>query len=158
MGDDDACTPFHQLIQSILDGILRDGIQCGSGFIQNQNGRIFQDDPGYRNALFLTAGKLQPTVTDLSIISVRLAGNKLVNAGNPACPFNLLIGCIRFGIEQVFFDCSVKQIGFLGNNTDVVTQVFQIYGFYVIGTDFYSPAVYIVKTGKQIDNGRFSRA
>ena len=43
VGNDDGGTPAHHRIQSLLHKHFRDGIQGTGGFVQNQDGRVFQD-------------------------------------------------------------------------------------------------------------------
>ena len=46
VGDDDAGSSCHELLQGVLDCVLRNGIQGGGRLVQNQNPRVLQDDPG----------------------------------------------------------------------------------------------------------------
>ena len=45
-----------EVIKGPMDFRLRHGVQCGGGFVQNQNGRILQENPGDGDALLLPAG------------------------------------------------------------------------------------------------------
>ena len=46
MGDDQRRPACRKLVKIVLDFCLRHGVQRGGGLVQNQNGRVFQEDTG----------------------------------------------------------------------------------------------------------------
>ena len=57
VGDDERGTALGQIIKGVLDLGFGDGIQGRGGLVQNQNGRILQENPGDGNALLLSTGE-----------------------------------------------------------------------------------------------------
>src|SRR5690625_2090190 len=55
VSDDDRGAAFHQRVKCALHERFRLGIEAGSGFVQDQNGRIPQQSPGDGQPLTLTA-------------------------------------------------------------------------------------------------------
>jgi len=64
VGDDNRRTPFHQVLQCLLNQRFRFGIQRRGCFIQNQDRRIFQQCPRDRDALALASGEPQAAFAD----------------------------------------------------------------------------------------------
>ena len=157
MGDDDACSAFHQVVKGILYGIFRDGVKGGGGFVQNQDFGIFQNNTGNGNTLLLTAGKLETAVADFRVVSVGLTHNEIMNAGNLAGVLNFHLSGILFGIKQILSDGAVEKVSFLSDHADAVAQIFQVKGAYVVFADADYSAIYVIETGQQVDHGGFSR-
>lgn len=67
MGDNNNRSFLYQCIDSFMDLFLRFGIQSGSGFIQYEDRRVFQQGPGDSQPLALPTGELSPLFTDDSI-------------------------------------------------------------------------------------------
>src|SRR5262249_37666724 len=55
VGDHECGTPLHQALHSVHDGSLRSSIYCTGRFIQDQNGRIFQECTSERYSLAFAA-------------------------------------------------------------------------------------------------------
>ena len=64
MGDYQRCTTNHHRIQRLLNITLGLGIQCGGGFIQHQNGGVFEQRPRYRKPLTLATRQPSAVFTD----------------------------------------------------------------------------------------------
>ena len=71
MGHNQGGAPFAEFIQCLLDQDLCGIVQRAGCFIQNQDRRILQENPGNGKALFLPAGETNPPFADIRIISVR---------------------------------------------------------------------------------------
>ena len=54
MGNSDCCTTFGSSIESNLHHLLGFGIECRSGFVEEQNLRVAKESTSDGNALFLT--------------------------------------------------------------------------------------------------------
>ena len=57
MGHHQGGASLAQLVQSLLNQQLGGVIQGAGGLVQNENGRVFQEDTGDGDALLLPAGK-----------------------------------------------------------------------------------------------------
>lgn len=54
MSDDNAGSPLHEVVQSLLDDALGFSVQSRSGFVQDQKRRVLHDGPGNGQTLFLS--------------------------------------------------------------------------------------------------------
>ena len=55
VGDDDAGTALHDVVQRVLDGSLGDGVQGRGGLIEDEDLRVLEDHAGDGQALLLAA-------------------------------------------------------------------------------------------------------
>jgi hypothetical protein len=62
VGDSQRSTPLRQFSQRFCHGELTLIVQCGSGLIQNDDGRIFQKYSGNTDPLFLRRTALHPVL------------------------------------------------------------------------------------------------
>ena len=69
--DGDSRTVFRERLQTLLDMALAFVVQSAGCLIKDQDRRIFQEDSGNGNPLFLPAGKTGAPFTDEGIITVR---------------------------------------------------------------------------------------
>ena len=66
-----------ELLKRLLNSRLRDAVKRRGRFIQNENRRILQEDPGNRNSLLLSARKKDSALSDVRLKPVRHRGNIL---------------------------------------------------------------------------------
>ena len=71
VGNDQGGTAHSQIVKGPLDLGFRHRVQCGGGFVQNQNGRILQENPGNGNALLLTAGQEGSPLAHIGVEALR---------------------------------------------------------------------------------------
>ena len=64
VGDDDAGASVHQVFQSLLHQMFAFVVECAGGFVQKQDGCVFQDGAGDGYALALSARKLSAVDAD----------------------------------------------------------------------------------------------
>lgn len=81
VGDSDSGAIVDENIQGVLDFFLGFDIDGGSGFVQDEDGRILEDGAGDGKSLFFAAGKLETAFADNSIIAVFFLDDKFVSAG-----------------------------------------------------------------------------
>ncbi len=71
VGYDESRPSLHQAVQLLLDLGLAFRVQGGGGFIQNQDGGVFQEGAGNRHALALAAGQAAASVAKHGLVAVR---------------------------------------------------------------------------------------
>ena len=76
MGNDQCGSAHCQIVKGLLNFCFRHRIQSGSGFIQDQNGRILQEDPGNGHTLLLTAGKQSAPFAHIGVETLSTEVNK----------------------------------------------------------------------------------
>ena len=64
VGDDENGAPGHQIVQRALHQHFRFGVELRRGFVENQDGRVFQQRARDGQALALAAGKALAAVAD----------------------------------------------------------------------------------------------
>ena len=156
MGNDNAGPSFHQRLQRILDGVLRDGVQRRCGLVQDQNLRVLQNDPGDAEALLFSAGKLQPPVADYGVIAVGLGSDEVVQIGYKAGGIQFLLGGIFLGVKQVFADGAVEEVAVLGHHADAGAEILKVKIPHVDARDLHTAAKHIVEPGDQVHYRRLA--
>jgi len=68
MGDDQGCVANGNLLQLTLDGAFCGRVERGGGFVEYQNGWVFEQGPGNGNTLFFATGKLQSSFPDAGFV------------------------------------------------------------------------------------------
>lgn len=79
MRNDDRGAFRHQFVERMLHDGFGNGVQRTGGFVKDQNGRIVQNGPCDRNALFLSAGQRNAVFADLGFEPVGQVADKLVS-------------------------------------------------------------------------------
>ena len=69
MGDDDAGASLHEFGEGLLDGLLAFGVEGGGGFVENEDGRVFEYGSGYAEALALSAAEGDAAVADGGLVA-----------------------------------------------------------------------------------------
>src|SRR5659263_500632 len=64
MGDDDGGPLLHQALQGIKNQYFRGGVQVRGGFVQDENGSVFEKGPGDSEQLSLPPGELYAAFAD----------------------------------------------------------------------------------------------
>src|SRR5947208_2028758 len=73
MGDHKCGSAHCELRKRRLDRAFRLRVERGSGLVQDQDGRVLEEHPSDREALFLSAGQFYATLADDGIEAVRQA-------------------------------------------------------------------------------------
>ncbi len=96
------CHVFHRL-QDDAFGIR---VQGRSGFVENQNRRIFQKDASDGDALFFATRKLEAALPDDRLIALWQAHDEVMDVGEASRLFHLA-GC---GIGSRIGDIAIQRI------------------------------------------------
>ena len=71
MRDDQRGAAARDAVERVLDLALGEGIERRGRFVENEDGRIFQNGAGDGDALLFAAGEFQPALADLRFIAAR---------------------------------------------------------------------------------------
>ena len=115
MGDGNGGTRLHESFQRILHQAFRLGIESGSGFIENQDGRILQNGTCNGDALSLSARQTAAAVADIGVVAVFRLHDEVVGIGNLGCLFD-------FRVEFFRRDLLIRIFRFLVAKGDVVAE------------------------------------
>src|SRR5262245_7884935 len=119
MRDDDDGTSLHEILQRRLYESFGFAIECGSGFVENQNGRILQQSSGNGDALALATGKPYAFFTDHSFIAVGQIRNEVMRQSCAGRGRNLLLWDPGLAIRDVVTQRVVEEDGFLSDHADL---------------------------------------
>jgi len=122
VGNDKAGAVFHELVESLLDESFGLGVDGGGGFVEEEDGWIFEEGAGYRKALFFSAGELDAALADIGVEAFGEFFDEGGGAGSIEGFPKFGFAGIPFGHEEVFANGTVEEEGFLGNVADVFTQ------------------------------------
>src|SRR6516162_11944747 len=86
-------------------------VQVAGRLIKDENGRITQDRPGYRNALLLPAGQRFTPLGNSAVISVWHLFYELVGVSQPRRSANLLVAGTGASKRNVFTDSAAEKQG-----------------------------------------------
>ena len=78
VGDDQGGAAPAQLVEGMLDPGFRDAVQGGGGLVQNEDGRIFQKNPGNGYPLLLAPGQQGAPLAHIGVEPVGHGGNIVV--------------------------------------------------------------------------------
>ena len=121
MGDDDAGMILHHLVEGIGDELLCSGIDIAGCFIQYDDIRFKKHDSCDGEHLALALGEAF-LGRDLGIITEGKGIDEGVGMGLSAGLPDFFVTGIRFGIADVFHDCSREDPGFLQDHAEVAAK------------------------------------
>ena len=70
-------------------------VERAGGLIQDQDARVFQDDPGDGDALLLAAGELVAPLADDGVVALGQSSDAVVDGRRARGRFDLLIGRVQ---------------------------------------------------------------
>src|SRR5216684_1088377 len=118
-------TPPREFIQSVQQRALSQGIKVSGGFVEDEDGCVFQEGAGNRQALALAAGQLQTLLANPGFEPQGQLAHKLGE-------LRLFHGCLDLRLagsgprqQQIGAQGVIENIGILGDDADQVAQVAQ---------------------------------
>ena len=112
------CQPFQRFLNHAFALIIK----RWCGFIENQDRWIFQKNTGNRQSLLLSTGQLDPSLSDIGIVSVWELHDKLMRIGILGRRNDFLSCRSRFSVGNILKYSSGKQIDVLLYHTNLSTQ------------------------------------
>ena len=104
--------------------LFRFGIERGSRFVEEQDRRVFQQSPGDRQPLLLSAGEQAAFVANDRLVALRLRHDEIVRVGGLRRGVDFLLRRVEPSKLDVVEDGVVKQKRFLRDETDLLAQRF----------------------------------
>ena len=121
MGNNDNRLTCKQTGECLLYHGLVLHIQARRGLVQKDDGRVFEQRTGDRDALTLTAGQLGAVLSDHGVVALRHAVHELVAVGGTRSRKHFLIGGITTPEADVSHHRIVKEQHVLEHN-GIITQ------------------------------------
>ena len=158
VSDDDARPLTHDALQRLLNERFRFAVQAAGGFVQNQDTRVFEDDPRDGQALFFATAEPVSALSHHGIVPIRQFAHKIMNIGRHTGFFQFSLRGIRPGVKQVGADGVMKEIGFLGHHANLAGERFQGYIAQIGAIQGDAPAGGVIQPGDQVGERGFPRA
>ena len=98
-------------------------VSKSSGFIQNNNGRVFQHSSGNGDPLPLTTGEMPACAADHGIVAIFKAQDKRMASTCFGRFHHLSIGGVLLAHADIFHNCGIKKkvvLGYIGNIAMIV--------------------------------------
>src|SRR6266568_3576988 len=109
----------HQILQRRLHQRLRLAIERGSGFVQDQNGSIFQQRARNRDPLTLASRKPHPFFTNYSFVTGRQLHDEVMRQRSSRRGFYFFLRDAWLPVGNIVAQRVIEQHGFLSNNPDL---------------------------------------
>ena len=122
MCNDQRRSAFRKLVEALLYIIFRHGVECGRRFIEDQDARVFQEQPRNRNTLLLPAGELHAAFADFGLILIRKRHDFIMDMCADCCLYDFFIGRVQAAVANVLENRSGEQEHVLLNDTDVSSE------------------------------------
>src|SRR5699024_1393654 len=151
----DGGTVFRQRVQAHLNPVFAFIVQRAGCLVQNQYGRIFQENAGDGNALFLAAGEAGAAVAHVGVVSVGERFDKIVDVGFFCRADDLLHGSFRFSVGDVLPDGAAEQVDLLLYDADLAAQGFQRQAADILSVDGDFSSRDVIETGQKRADGGF---
>src|SRR5579872_7457926 len=109
MGDDNRGPPDAKIVERFLHFSFRFRIERRGRLVEKQDGRVFQDRPGDRNALALASGKLRAVLADIGVVSRAELQDEIMRMRLPRRFDDLGVGGFRPAESDVVFDRAAEE-------------------------------------------------
>ena len=130
----------------------------GCCFIKQNNGSIFQQSAGNRNALTLATRQGAAVFPDVRLIPLGQALDKFLALGGFGRSHHFLIGGIAPAQPDILHDSLIKEHDILKYNGIVLEQRFRFYRFDIHAAQGNGSGVRIPKTSRQFGGGGLAAA
>ena len=146
----------HQAVHAVLYNGFRSCINAGSGFVQNQNGRVGHGCTGNGKQLALALAEVFAFAGDNRFIAMRQTLDEAVGIRQTRCGIHFFVSGIQTAIADVLHNGAGKQVGILQNNTQAAAQVIlaNFVDVNAVVADF--SVLNVIETVDQVGNRRFA--
>lgn len=155
--DKDGFIP-HQIVDGLLHDAFRFVVQSGGGFVQNDDGGIFQKGASNGHTLFLPAGEENAAFSDFGIDAVGQAGDEVGEVSAVQRAVYFLICGTGVTKQNVFSDGTGKEEIILKDYGDICPQGLQRIVPDILAVDLYRALRHVVKARQQTDQCAFASA
>ena len=114
---------LHETVEGFLDEGFVLGVNAGEGLVEDQYRSVFEEGPGDGDALSLAAGEPDGALADIGIVALGKLGDELVGVGGSGGSFKLFPGGVLLAESKVVGDGAMEEVGVLGDDGDVLTDV-----------------------------------
>ena len=115
VGDDDGAAVLHEGVEGFLNEAFCFRIDGSGGFVEEEDGGIFEEGAGDGEALFFSAGEFHAAFADVRVEAFGEVADEIGGAGGFEGGPEFFIGGVAFGEDEIFADAVIEEEGFLGD-------------------------------------------
>ena len=112
--------PSEKSLQGGPDQVLAHRVEAGSGLVQDQDRRVFEESAGYREPLRFTTGEPQTPLPHLGLVALRQPPHELLATRERRRVFYFPLTCLRTGHPDVLQQAPVEQVRTLRHECNVL--------------------------------------
>ena len=150
--------PWASFSRALAHQDLAFVVQCAGGLVQDQDGRVLQEDAGDGDALLLATGELDAALTDVGVEAVLQGKDEPLGTGQTGRFDDLLAGGTGLAVGDVVRHRAAEQIHVLLDDADVLAQALEGDVLDVLPVDEDAAAGHIVEAGDKVAQGRLAAA
>ena len=148
----------HGMVEGLLNGGFRFGVERGRRLVQKQDGRAPHERAGDGEPLTLSARQGHAVLADRRIVALWLGENEVMRIGEPRGLVDLFVGRLRPAVADVVADRTFEQVGLLRDVSQPVAQRQLRDVGDVLPVDQDLADGRIVEARNEADDGRFAGA
>ena len=158
VGNGQGRAAMGQLFEALAHKDLALVVEGAGGFVQNEDGRVLQEDPRDRNALLLTARELDAPLTHIGIKTVLQGADKALCARQTGRFDNFLPGRAGLTVGDVIRHRTAEQVDVLLDDADVLPQALEGDVLDVLPVDEDAASRHLVEAGDEVAERRLAAA
>ena len=81
VGDDDGGASGQEALKGLLNEFFRGGVHAGGGFVEDEDGAVFEQGAGDADSLFFADAELDAAFADLGVVAVGELGDEWMAVG-----------------------------------------------------------------------------
>src|SRR5271157_6387326 len=147
MGYDDGRPPFGEFQKGPMYLQFRDVIQVGGGFVQNQDGGVFEEHARDGNALFFTTRQFNAAFPNDRVEFIWKIHDKIIDIRMLGGGDYFFISGTGSPIKNIFLDGAVEHEHVLLHETDTLSQRLEGKIFDIFSVDEYFAGDHVIKAG-----------
>ena len=144
--------------ERLLDQAFGLGVDGARRFVEDDDGRIFQDDAGEGQELLLPCGESGAALLQRMFVAVLEAADKAVRVDELRRRDTFLIGGIRPSVADIFHDRALEDEGLLHQYADFLSQGLQRHFPDIMPVDAHTSLLHIIEPGQHVDDRGLARA
>ena len=156
VGDDDAGASLHEFGEGLLDGLLAFGVEGGGGFVENEDGRVFEHGSCYAEALALSSAEGDAAVADGGLVAEGEGVDEGVGVGDGGGLFDKVEAVVGVAKGNVVGDGVVEEDAVLRDESYLSTEAVDVKVGDGCVVDEDGAAGAVIEAWEEVDEGGFA--
>ena len=158
LGDDETRAIFQQLFQGRFDLGFGVNIHGAGAVVQDQDAGLYQQRACYGDALFLPAGEVHASLSNMGLIAIFEPHDELMGLCGLGSRDHLFIGGVGASVADVVADSAAEEHRFLQRDANSGAQGIQGHSTNIYTIDGNPSRCRIVEAGYQVNETRLARS